>query len=210
MLGAAQEAWLAEGLAASKAGGTTWQVLVQQVLMGNLRTPSSIVDGLGDGLPDWIRQRLIAASLASQVGLPANMDAWDGYPAARARVLTGALEADANLLVLAGDTHNGWAFELDYEGTKAGVEFGVPGVTSPGLERSVATIPPADFAAAAVSANEQLKWADTSQRGYMAVELTPERATTEFRFVESIRQRSTRLAGTKRVSSEAGSHALDI
>ncbi len=210
LLGEAQEQWLAEGLAASKAGGTVWQVLVQQVLMGNLRTPSSIADGLGDDLPDWIRRRLIAASLASQVGLPANMDAWDGYPAARARAFEGALDADANLLVLAGDTHNGWAFELDHDGTKAGVEFGVPGVTSPGLERSLRTVPPADFAAAAVSANEQLKWADTSQRGYMTVELTPSRATTEFRFLESIRRRSTQLASTKRISSEAGSHALDI
>ena len=33
MLGAAQEAWLAQGLRASKAGGTRWQVLVQQVLI---------------------------------------------------------------------------------------------------------------------------------------------------------------------------------
>ncbi|MEM7666827.1 MAG: alkaline phosphatase D family protein [Pseudomonadota bacterium] len=210
LLGEVQETWLAEGLAASKSRGATWQVLVQQVLMGNLKTPSSIVDGLGDGLPDWIRQRLIAASLASQVGLPANMDAWDGYPAARERALTGALEADANLLVLAGDTHNGWAFELDLDGARAGVEFGVPGVTSPGLERSLQAVPPADFAAAAVSANEQLKWADTSQRGYMIVELTPERATTEYRFVAGIKQRSTQLAGTKRISSAAGSHALEI
>ncbi|MEM8724633.1 MAG: alkaline phosphatase D family protein [Pseudomonadota bacterium] len=210
LLGAVQEQWLAEGLAASKARGATWQVLVQQVLMGNLRTPSSIVDGIGEGIPDWIRQRLIAASLASQTGLPANMDAWDGYPAARERALTGALEADANMLVLAGDTHNGWAFELDHGGAKAGVEFGVPGVTSPGLERTLATVAPADFAAATVSTNEQLKWADTSQRGYMAVELTPQRATTEYRFVDTIKQRSTKLAGTKRISSAAGSHTLEI
>ncbi len=210
LLGAAQEQWLAAGLAASKARGAAWQVLVQQVLMGNLRTPSSIVDGLSDEMPDWIRQRLIAASLASQTGLPANMDAWDGYPAARERALKGALDADANLLVLAGDTHNGWAFELDHQGAKAGVEFGVPGVTSPGLERTLAAVPPADFAAAAVSTNEQLKWANTSQRGYMAVELTPERATTEYRFVDTIKQRSTKLAGTKRISSAAGTHSLDV
>ena len=69
-------------------------------------------------------------------------------------------------------------------------------------------VPPKDFAAAAVSANEQLKWADTSQRGYMVVELTPTRATTEFRFVAGIKQRSTMLAGTKRISTEAGSHTL--
>ena len=210
LLGAAQEKWLGEGLAQSTARGATWQVLVQQVLMGNLKTPASIIGALPENLPDWIRQRFTAAALASQVGIPANMDAWDGYPAARERVLKFALEAEANLLVLAGDTHNGWAFELDHAGAKTGVEFGTPGVTSPGLESSLSMVPPKDFAAAAVSANDQLKWADTSQRGYMAVELTPTRATTEFRFVAGIKQRSTKLAGTRRISTEAGSHALDV
>jgi len=210
LLGEHQEKWLADGLAASRTRGAIWQVLVQQVLMGKLKTPASIVDGLGDDLPDFIRQRVVAASLASQTGLPANMDAWDGYPAARERVLRGSLEADANLVVLAGDTHNGWAFELDHAGDKTGIEFGVPGVSSPGLERNLPMIAPADFAAAAVNANDQMKWADTSQRGYMAVELTPARATTEYRFVAGIKQRSTQLAGTKRISSAAGSHQLEV
>ncbi|MEL6876678.1 MAG: alkaline phosphatase D family protein [Pseudomonadota bacterium] len=214
LLGAAQEQWLAEGLAQSTARGATWQVLVQQVLMGNLKTPSSIVDGLGDGVPAFVRQRLTASALASQTGLPANMDAWDGYPAARERVMNGALEADANLLVLAGDTHNGWAFELDHGGAGAkervGVEFGVPGVTSPGLESALPMLPPGAFAKSAASANEQLVWADTSQRGYMLVELTPTRATTEMRFVDTIKSRSTRLAGVKRLTSEAGSQRIEV
>ncbi|MEM9500620.1 MAG: alkaline phosphatase D family protein [Pseudomonadota bacterium] len=210
LLGKSQEKWLTEGLVASKARGATWQVLVQQVLMGNLKIPTSILGALPAELPDWIRQRFTAAALASQAGIPANMDAWDGYPAARERVLNAALEADANLLVLAGDTHNGWAFELDHTGTKAGVEFGVPGTTSPGLESSLSMIPPKDFAAATVSANDQLKWADTSQRGYMRVELTPTRATTEYRFVAGIKKRSAELAGTKRITTEAGSHKLGV
>ncbi|MBD2843076.1 alkaline phosphatase D family protein [Erythrobacter rubeus] len=210
LLGAAQEQWLAMQLAASKARGATWQILAQQVLMGNLKTPPSIVSAISEEMPEFIRARLLAAALASQIGLPANMDAWDGYPAARARALTSALEADANLLVLAGDTHNGWAFELDDEGAKAGIEFGVPGVSSPGLETNLSAIPPQDFARAAVAANDQLKWADTSQRGYMAVEITPERATNEFRFLDTIKTRSTKLAGTTRISSEAGSRALTV
>ncbi|MBV7265414.1 alkaline phosphatase D family protein [Erythrobacter ani] len=210
LLGAAQEQWLAEQLAASKARGATWQILAQQVLMGNLKTPPSIVSAISSEMPEFIRTRLLAAALASQIGLPANMDAWDGYPAARARALASSLEADANLLVLAGDTHNGWAFELDHEGAKVGIEFGVPGVSSPGLETNLSAIPPQDFATAAVAANDQLKWADTAQRGYMSVELTPERATNEFRFVDTIKTRSTRLAGIKRISSEAGSRSLSI
>lgn len=210
MLGAAQEQWLAEGLAASTRGGTAWQVLVQQVLMGNLRTPVSLADQLGGGLPDYIRQRLMAAVMASQTGLPANMDAWDGYPAARARLFEAALAADANLLVLAGDTHNGWAFELDHAGTRTGVEFGVQSVSSPGFENYLAFVPPQDLAASLVGTNAGLKWADTSQRGYMVVELTPTLATTEYRFTQGTRQRSTQLAGTKRIATAKGSGTLEV
>lgn len=210
LLGTAQEQWLGDGLRQSRGDGKTWQVLVQQVLMGRLSTPSSIVDGLGDGVPAFVRQRLMAAAMASATGLPANMDAWDGYPAARERVLASALEADANLLVLAGDTHNGWAFELDHEGSGAGIEFGTHSVTSPGLESALSMLPPGDFARATVASNDQLAWADTSQRGYTAVELTPERASAEFRFLSTVRERSSELAGTKRITSLAGSHALDL
>lgn len=210
LLGAAQEAWLAQELAASTARGATWQVLVQQVLMGKLRSSPKIVAAITSDTPEFVRQRLLSAVLASSVGLPSNMDAWDGYPAARERALRSALEADANLLVLAGDTHNGWAFELDQDGARLGVEFGVPGVTSPGLERSLPQMAPPDLAREAIAANDQLKWCDTSQRGYMAVELTPARATTEFRFVETIKRRSTRLAATKRVDSVARSGILEV
>lgn len=210
MLGEVQEQWLASGLAASTAAGTAWQVLVQQVLVGNVKTPVSLAEQLTDALPDFIRQRLTAATLASQAGLPGNMDAWDGYPAARARLLQSALDANANLLVLAGDTHNGWAFELSHEGARAGVEFGVHSVSSPGFENYLSFVPPENLAAALVSENDQLKWADTSQRGYMVVELSPTRATTEFRFLAGIRQRSTALAGTKRISVKARAGALEV
>ncbi|KPF64093.1 alkaline phosphatase [Porphyrobacter sp. AAP60] len=210
LLGEAQEQWLAKGMAASTASGTAWQVLVQQVLIGNLKTPVSLADQLSSGLPDYIRQRLMAAVMASQVGLPSNMDAWDGYPAARERMFTAALEADANLLVLAGDTHNGWAFELGHQGAKVGVELGVCSVSSPGFETYLTSIPPQDLASALVSTNDQLKWADTAQRGYMVVELTPARAVTEYRFSTGIRQRSTKLAGTKRIVTDKGSGQLSV
>ncbi len=210
LLGEVQDAWLAKGLAASTAGGTSWQVLVQQVLIGNLKTPQALASQLGDEVPAYIRQRLAASSMASTVGLPLNMDAWDGYPAARERVFKAALAADANLIVLAGDTHNGWAFDLDHDGAKVGVELGVCSVSSPGFETYLSFVPPATMAAALVAENEQLKWADTAQRGYMVVELTPARAVTEYRFTGGVRQRSTKLAGTKRIVTDKGSGTLAI
>lgn len=210
LLGAAQEQWLAQGLAASSARGATWQVLVQQVLIGKVSSPTGLTELIGDGLPPFVRARLMASAMASQAGLPLNMDAWDGYPAARERVFKSALDANANLVVLAGDTHNAWAFDLGHDGAKVGVEFGTSSVSSPGFESYLGMIPPAALAKAVVDANPELQWADTAQRGYMVVELTPARATTEYRFVAGIRQRSTQLAGTKRVTSEAGSNSLSL
>lgn len=210
LLGHAQEAWVSEALAASTRAGTHWQVLLQQVLMGNLRTPRNFVEGLGGDLPDFVRQRLAAAAAASQAGLPSNMDAWDGYPAARARLFKAALDADANLIVLAGDTHNAWAFDLAHEGAAVGVEFGGSSVSSPGFESYLTFVKPETLAASLVAENAQLKWADTAHRGYMMVELTPARATTEYRFTGSVKQRSTRLAGTKVIATEKGSGKLVV
>ncbi len=204
MLGERQEAWLAAGLAASKARGAAWQVLVQQVLIGKQKAPEALFAAMPDNLPDYIKRRLEAGKLARAAGLPSNMDAWDGYPAARDRLFKAALEADANLVVLAGDTHNAWNFDLAHEGMPVGVEFATSSVSSPGLEGYLSMVPPELLAAALVVENEELTWADTSQRGYMALELTPMSATSEWRFVEGIRQRSTKLAGTKRSSVEAG------
>ncbi|MEN8678228.1 MAG: alkaline phosphatase D family protein [Alteriqipengyuania sp.] len=208
MLGAAQEAWLAERLRASTRSGRRWQVLVQQVLMGNLSTPTALAGALPANAPVALRQRVQAGAMASQVGLPLNMDAWDGYPAARARVFDAALAADANLVVLAGDTHNGWAFDLAQDKTPVGVEFGVCSVTSPGFEGYLPQIPTAMMEQGLVAANPQLQWADTSRRGYMAVELTPSAATCEWRFVSGIRQRGTTLVGTHRMASALGSNRL--
>lgn len=208
LLGAAQERWLLDGMAGSKARGATWQVLAQQVLIGKVASPRAMLGLLGEGLPDFIKQRLMAAAMASEAGLPLNMDAWDGYPAARERLFKGALEQDANMVVLAGDTHNAWAFDLAQDGARVGVEFGVSSVSSPGFESYLSMVPPADLARITIEENAELLWADTSQRGYMAVELTPSAATSEWRFLAGIKQRSTQLAATKRFTSMAGANAL--
>jgi alkaline phosphatase D len=91
-----------------------------------------------------------------------------------------------------------------------GVEFGGNSVSSPGFETYLTFVKPDTLAASLVAENEQLKWADTAQRGYMMVELTPARATTEYRFTGNVKQRSTRLAGTKRITTDKGSAKLAV
>lgn len=208
MLGAAQADWFGGALKSSVGSGTKWQVWGQQCLVGTLKFPQEATTWVPDSAPDYVKARARIGALAAQAGLPFNFDSWDGYPAARRRALTSALEADANLIVLTGDSHNGWAFDLDVDGTPAGVEFAGQSVTSPGFETFAPTVAPADMAKALVGANDQLKWADTSHRGYMTVSLTSESATSEWHALNTIGARDTSLASSVRHSVAAGSNRI--
>ena len=204
LLGAQQEGWLAGALKASARARKPWQVVAQQIVMGNVAMGQDVIAGMPADTSSWLKERLVADVQAGRAGVPLNMDAWDGYPAARDRLFKASLKADANLVVLSGDSHNAWAFDLDRKGARVGVEMAGTSVTSPGAEDSIRWMKPDEFARATVARNPQLKWCDTSQRGYMAVELTPASATSEFRFLTTVRQRGTALSGTKRMTVLAG------
>ena len=143
-----------------------------------------------------------------KLGLPNNFDKWDGYPLARRRLLESALEANANLVVLSGDSHHCWAFDLEVGGKPAGVEFAGHSVTSPGYEASIPQARPADVERAFMIRNPTLKWSDFSHRGYVTIDVTPKRVTSEWHLLDTIRQRSTSLAGTHRRSVSFGSNRL--
>ena len=204
LLGAAQDGWLAGELRRSAKARKPWQVLGQQLVMGGIALPGTVLNGLPSGAPSWLRARLDAAVVAGQVGLPYSMDMWGGYPAARGRLLASAQAAGANLLVLAGDSHNAWAVNLSHDGDRAGVEMAGHSVTSPGAEGTLPWVKPVDLARGMLEQNPQLQWCNTSQRGYLALELTPQAATGEWRFLASVRQKGTALASTKRMTVLAG------
>ena len=133
LLGEDQLNWLANQLAASKDRGAPWQFLGQQVLMGKLNIPQMTQEQLAMlTLPEEVRSYVLGTLQLGAFGLPMNLDAWDGYPADRERVYQLLLELANNPVVVAGDTHNGWAFNLQTEaGLSVGVEVGCPGITSP-------------------------------------------------------------------------------
>lgn len=206
MLGSEQEKWLARGF---RRKGKSWNIWAQQTVMGTVRQPAETANWLPPETPAFIRQRVERGGAAARAGIPANLDAWDGYPKARARSLAAAQQGNADLIVLTGDSHNAWAFDLAHDGKRAGVEFAGQSVSSPGYEAYFTGASPQTIANALRTTNPGLKWADTSRRGYMVVELTPQQATSEWRFVESVKTRSANLAGLHRMTAQRGRRRLD-
>ncbi len=207
LFGPAQEAWFAGRMHAA-AKETRWQVLAQQVNMGFTRMPAEAMSWLPPGGSVAARGVIQAGIAAAAVGLPFNMDSWNGYPAARSRVLRNGLDADANLVILSGDSHNAWAFDLAEQGVPAGVEFGGHSVTSPGYEAELPGADPLAVARGLIAASPELKWAETSRRGYMTVRLTPDRADAEWLFLDTILRPSRTIAARHAASAMRGARRL--
>jgi alkaline phosphatase D len=220
LLGADQMAWLTQEMASSNA---TWQVLGQQVLMGRMEFPASILQALNPAntspeaqaagavaINDYLTAKGIAKYIAANnipvAALPPaqqallglldtrfnpkvgyNLDAWDGYPAARETILATAAALQKRLVVLAGDTHNAWHNDLTLlNGTKVGEEFATPGVSSPGLEEYL-SIPPVQTAAIFQGVIDTLRYAETQRRGYLLMTFTADAATGEWYFVDDVK-----------------------
>ncbi|KPL68413.1 hypothetical protein SZ64_09955 [Erythrobacter sp. SG61-1L] len=209
LLGPTQLQWLADGMKASASAGTKWQVLAQQVIMAPHVMPQINSGWLAPDLTldAKTNAEIELSNRASRAGMPMGMDRWSGYPAERTRVLQAAIAAGANLVTLAGDSHNAWASDLLLDGQHASVELCVQSVSSNGLERRFggnADAIAGDF----LATNPDLKWCDTSRRGYMVTEFTPTAVTCDWLFLPSRTENSTRLLGTHRLASELHSHRL--
>ncbi len=203
LLGRAQLEWLQREMDDSSA---TWQVLGQQVLMGRMELPAELLAHLDDPSVELAIDILELTGIKERVQgndpsvtqrerdrintvLPYNLDAWDGYPAEREAVLGAAYSADKNLVVLAGDTHNGWASNLkDAEDNQIGVEFAGPSVTSGGIEDFL-DLPDgvrAQFSRAVETLVDDLVYSNASDRGYMIVSFTSKEAQSEWIYVDTV------------------------
>ncbi|MDO4231839.1 MAG: alkaline phosphatase D family protein [Lautropia sp.] len=214
MLGAEQRNWLLDQWQDSTA---TWQILGQQVLMARMTFPVSILSRFGEAAtnpnavaasmqavqeyltaralseqnPDALsgeQRRLLDTRLNPRVGY--NMDAWDGYPAERERLLAEAHRRRKKLVVLAGDTHNAWASQLTLlDGNVVGFEYGTTSISSPGMEEEagLSTIPPAQTREIFMNVVRDLRFADTSRRGFMTLDVTPEAVSGQWHFLDSVK-----------------------
>ncbi|SFN15499.1 alkaline phosphatase [Variovorax sp. OV329] len=193
LLGTTQLDWLRARMATS---GATWQVLGQQVLMARMHVPLSVASSIS---PETLAEYTLALStpealrsdsqraLLAQRRAPYNLDAWDGYPAARDAVLAAARSQSKNLISLAGDTHNMWGANLtDASGQRVGVEFAAPSVSSPGFETRLPLISNSLLADAFLKMVPDLRFAETSKRGYLVLTLTPSEARGDWIEVSTV------------------------
>ncbi len=110
-------------------------------------------------------------------------------------------------MVISGDSHNAWAYDLAQDGRAAAVEFAGHSVTSPGYEGGIAA-DPKTVAAALVRANPELRWCDTSRRGYMALTIAADRVTNDWIMSDTVKQRTPRAAVGYQATVMRGRNAI--
>ena len=159
LLGRRQERWVQSGLADPRAA---WNVLAQTTRMARFDQK------LGPGRRAWT-------------------DGWDGYPAARERLLNHLVAKPVkNPVVIGGDVHSFHVsqLKLDFDRPDAPVaapEFVTTSITSQAWpqERVNRLLPD----------NPHILLADGRYRGYTRVTLTPSRWTADLRIVETVQRR---------------------
>jgi len=161
LLGTAQEQWLDTGLAADAAASnaaqdtTRWSVIAQQTLFSPRHYPSGTV----------------------------TTDNWDGYPAARARLLQSvARHAPRNTVLLGGDIHQNYVCRVHANADRPdspviASEFCGTSISS----RSGTTQNKVD---AAVRHNPHVLLARCDLRGYGLAHITPAQWTTTLRVLD--------------------------
>lgn len=154
LLGPVQEKWLDNGLATSAA---RWNVIAQATLMAQFDRKSG-------------PKRQFST------------DGWDGYPAARMRLLRSIAERQpSNPLVIGGDVHFSAVADLR-------VNFDDPAssvVASEFCSTSISSQGPAQAHLEAQRAeNPHLRFANGENRGYVSVELSKARCLTHYRVVD--------------------------
>lgn len=192
MLGQAQIDYLDRSFRQSKQAGQPWRLIANQVIMAEVTAPDLTPHVTEEEIIELEKQWSPARAFIqfSTLGLPTNLDAWDGYPAARERFYDTLKNADAEdgLIVLTGDTHTWWANDLnDRNGTHMGVELGVHSVTSPSpYRKSFLGGKGAEYALLTNRKNKTVRYLSGENHGFIYLTVTPESAVAHFKAVDTV------------------------
>jgi len=195
MLGGAQLDFLDRAFRTSVGEGQPWRLIANQIIMAKVTAPDLTEYVTEEDIvsleQQWSQARAFVKS--SALGLPANLDAWDGYPAARERFYDMTKDADADgMIVVTGDTHTWWANDLTaQDGAQMGVELGVNSVTSPSpYRKEFLGGKGAEYALLTNRDNDDVRYLSGENHGYIDLTVTREAARAEFKAVDTIESRS--------------------
>jgi alkaline phosphatase D len=156
---------------------------------------------LGAGQEAWLgrslrRSRATWDVLANQIvmtsmplaGTIYNLDQWDGYAAARARVLDQLAAAGTdNPIVITGDIHAAGVGDLVGENADATPSTDVRGTELVGTSISSGFDPTlAEVAEQLISALPHVRWADTRHRGYVRCDADRHRLLASYQQVPTV------------------------
>ena len=189
LLGRPQSQRLSRTMADSVANGVRWRVVANQIIMAEVTAPN--LTPLASS-PAIAEIETVFPQIRDFIGLttldiPLNLDAWDGYPAARERFYDAMRGAGAtDLIVLTGDTHEWWANELrDRAGQRMGVELGTAAVTSPGSSSYFGS-EAATYSRLLAERNPMVRHHDPVGYGYIDLALDKQGARASFMAVDTI------------------------
>ena len=190
LIGSEQLAWIENSVFKTDA---VWTIFGQQVLMAKLKFPDLSKMIPSEEIPSFLKPYLKFLGL----GIPSNLDAWDGYPAERNKLYKLMNSANKKFISLAGDTHNSWVSELeDLSGKKVGVELGAPSVTSPGIT-DILNLDRRKFINSIVKINKELKWMDPSNRGYLSLDCRKNKIIASFNFIKELGRINPEIISTQ-------------
>jgi len=189
LLGPVQMDYIKTALKTSKDKGQPWRLIANQVIMARQHSP----DITDYAERDFIKEiekvfpKIHEYIAFSPLGLPSNLDAWDGYPAARERFYDMArAQGASDLLVLTGDTHVSWANKLVDSNEKAmGVELGVTGTTSPGYNAYFKDATE-DYSSRIRAKNPDIIWTQSAENGYIDLQLNHAQGRADFVSVNTV------------------------
>jgi alkaline phosphatase D len=220
MICAEQERWLKNELRASVRDGCAWEVLGNQVVLARVLAPD-LEATMGK---EAFAAKLANASAAGRAGikrmmrvaanrLPYNLDSWDGYPAARDRLLALFKSEKARPIVLAGDSHSFWVnqvFETDAaSGPVIAAELGATSITSPGAGDFLPDLP---LNEAFDKTNPEVMFTDQSAKGFVKLTLTRTEARADLVAVSTIIDRTfkTRVLKSFKIKPQPGGGIASI
>lgn len=191
MMGDEQLAFVKRSFENSRAAGQPWRLIANQVIMAKVTAPNlephMTEENIAELEAQWDQARAFVKF--STLGLPTNLDAWDGYPASREKFYDAVKASGADgLVVVTGDTHTWWANNLtDRDGRHMGVELGVHSVSSPSpYRKSFLGGKGAEYALLTGKDNKDVRYISGEDHGYISLTITREAVDASFIAVDTI------------------------